>query len=75
MNEDILQVLGGRVTCVIFDRDDNVILKTGDEVTLEAVEQARKAGVLDMLLAGVCRDTTDTIADEARFENESPAAV
>ncbi len=45
--------LGRPVTRVILDENDNVILNTGDIITHRAVEAARAAGVLDILLESV----------------------
>lgn len=49
----IRNALGRPVTRVILDPDDNVILDTGDIITHRAVEAARQAGVLDVLLSSV----------------------
>jgi uncharacterized protein YrrD len=48
--------LGRPVTRVILDENDNVILNTGDIITHRAVEAARAAGVLDILLESVYTD-------------------
>lgn len=47
--------LGLPVTRVILDRDDHVILNTGELVTHEAVERAREADVLTSLLDSIYR--------------------
>ncbi|HET9495958.1 MAG TPA: hypothetical protein VFR15_17155, partial [Chloroflexia bacterium] len=49
----IRQAVGRPVNRVILDPDDNVILDTGEIITYSAVEAAREAGVLDVLLASV----------------------
>jgi uncharacterized protein YrrD len=49
----IKEALGRPVTRVILDQSDNVILDTAQIVTNEAVERARAAGVLDILLDSV----------------------
>jgi uncharacterized protein YrrD len=47
------RALGRPASRVILDRQDNVILNTGDIITNAAVEQARAAGVLSILLDSV----------------------
>ncbi len=49
----INNALGRPVTRVILDRQDNVILETAQIVTNQAIERARAAGVLDVLLDSV----------------------
>ncbi|MDQ3327221.1 MAG: PRC-barrel domain-containing protein [Chloroflexota bacterium] len=49
----INEAVGRPVTRVILDRQDNVILETAQIVTNQAVERARAAGVLDVLLSSV----------------------
>jgi len=49
----INNALGRPVTRVILDLNDNVILNTGDLITHAAIEQAREAGALDILLDSV----------------------
>ncbi len=56
--------LGRPVTRVILDRQDNVILDTAQIVTNQAIEQARMAGVLDILLDSV-------YTGEPEFSNEA----
>lgn len=46
----INNALGRPVTRVILDRQDNVILETAQIVTHSAIDRARAAGVLDILL-------------------------
>ncbi len=45
--------IGRPVTRVVLDQNDEVILNTGDLITNKAIDQAREAGVLDMLLDSV----------------------
>ena len=45
--------LGRPVNRVILDNDDNFILNVGELVTHQAIDYAREAGVLDILLASV----------------------
>jgi len=49
----INNALGRPTTRVILDTSDNVILNTGDLITHKAVDHARTAGVLDVLLDSV----------------------
>ncbi len=49
----INNALGRPVTRVILDRQDNVLLETAQIVTNQAIERARAAGVLDVLLDSV----------------------
>jgi uncharacterized protein YrrD len=51
--ERIKRALGRPTTRVILDRHDDVILNTGDIITHEAIEEARRAGILDALLSSV----------------------
>lgn len=45
--------LGRPVNRVILDRDDSIILNTGDIITNRSIEAARDAGVLDLLVTSV----------------------
>lgn len=49
----IHRALGRPVNRVILDRNDRPILKKGDLITNEAIEQAKEAGVLDIVLNSV----------------------
>lgn len=49
----IKNALGRPVNRVIFDRQDRVILKVGELVTHRAIERARQADSLDILLSSV----------------------
>jgi uncharacterized protein YrrD len=51
MERRIKNALGRPASRVILDNDDNVILNTGDIITNRAVQAARDAGVLDILVA------------------------
>jgi len=53
MEKRIKSAVGRPVTRVILDQDDNVILNTGDIITNRAVEEARQAGVLEVLVGSV----------------------
>lgn len=47
------EALGRPVTRVILDRNDNIILNTGDIITNRAIEAAHQAGVLDILVDSI----------------------
>lgn len=49
----IKHALGRPVNRIILDREDNVILKPGDIITHQAIEQARQADVIDILFSSV----------------------
>lgn len=49
----VKDALGRPVTRVILDGNDNIILNTGDIVTNHAIQAARAAGVLDILVDSV----------------------
>ncbi len=51
--ERIKAALGRRVNRVILDNEDNFILNVGEMITHHAIEDAREAGVLDILLASI----------------------
>ena len=52
-DERIKAGLGRRVNRVILDNEDNFILNVGEMITHQAIEYAREAGVLDILLASI----------------------
>ncbi|MEA2574324.1 MAG: hypothetical protein QOH93_1622 [Chloroflexia bacterium] len=49
----VKDALGRPVTRVILDGNDNIILNTGDIVTNHAIQAAREAGVLDILIDSI----------------------
>ncbi|HYP18932.1 MAG TPA: PRC-barrel domain-containing protein [Chloroflexia bacterium] len=49
----VKDALGRPVTRVILDGNDNIILNTGDIVTNHAIQAARAAGVLDILIDSI----------------------
>ena len=53
MERRIKEALGRPVTRVILDREDNIILNTGDIITNRAIDAARQAGVLDILVDSI----------------------
>ncbi|MBA2363307.1 MAG: PRC-barrel domain-containing protein [Chloroflexia bacterium] len=59
----INDAVGRPVTRVILDRQDNVILETAQIVTNQAVERARAAGVLDVLLSSVSMTEPELSSD------------
>ena len=60
----IEHALGRPTTRVILDRQDNVILNTGEIITHKAVDMARQADVLGVLLSSVF-DHEPPLAPEA----------
>jgi hypothetical protein len=57
--QQIKGALGRPTMRVILDRQDGVILNTGELITHHAIEAARAEGVLDVLLASVYTKTPD----------------
>lgn len=53
MERRIKRAVGRPTTRVILDNNDNVILNTGDIITNRAIQAARDAGVLDVLVESV----------------------
>jgi sporulation protein YlmC with PRC-barrel domain len=51
--QSIKRALGRPVNRAILDRQDNVILNAGELITHQAIDRARRAGVLDILLSSV----------------------
>jgi len=49
----VKRALGRPVNRTILDREDNVLLNVGELITHQAVDRARRAGVLDILLSSV----------------------
>ncbi len=60
-DSQIKAALGRRVNHLILDTDDTTILEEGDIITHEAIEKAKKAGMLKVLLDSVKRDDSDII--------------
>lgn len=52
----IKAALGHVTDRVVLDHEDNVVLERGEIITHKAIEQARQAGVLDILLGSVASD-------------------
>ena len=70
----IEHALGRPTTRVILDRQDNVILNTGEIITHKAVEMARQSDVLGVLLSSVF-DHEPPLAPEASRAPESGRAA
>jgi uncharacterized protein YrrD len=64
--------LGRAVTRVILDRNDDVILNIGDLITHQAIENARYAGVLDIMLDSVYTETPKLSVEELRAPDVHP---
>lgn len=71
----INKALGRPVTRVILDRDDNVILNTGDIITNAAVDRARNSGVLEILLDSVADVQPQITGDMLRVQERGQAAL
>lgn len=67
--------LGRPVTRVILDRSDNIILNTGELVTNSAVQRAREAGVLDILLDSVADVEPEIAPSMLRADDRGQAAL
>jgi len=71
----INNALGRPVTRVILDQSDNVILNTGDLITHAAIEQARAAGALDILLDSVYVADPEITPEMLRARESGQAAL
>jgi uncharacterized protein YrrD len=67
--------LGRPTTRVILDRNDNVILNVGELISHKAIDSARSAGVLDVLLDSVYVETPHLSLDELRAPGAGSAAL
>jgi uncharacterized protein YrrD/pyrimidine deaminase RibD-like protein len=67
--------LGRPVNRVILDRQDGVILNTGELITHEAIEQARQSDVLDLLLNSVYTETPKLSLGDLRAPVPGQAAL
>ncbi len=67
--------IGRPVSRVILDRQDNVILNVGELITHHAVQEARQAGVLDMLLSSVYDKDPEITQDELRAPEPGEASL
>jgi uncharacterized protein YrrD len=71
----IKSALGRPVTRVILDRNDAVILNTGELITNRAVNLAEEAGVLDVLLGSVSREEPEFSKEERRAPSPGEAGL
>ncbi|MBD2328018.1 PRC-barrel domain-containing protein [Alkalinema sp. FACHB-956] len=67
--------LGRPVTRVILDYQDQVILNAGELITHQAIEAARRADVLDVLLASVYTQTPEFSQAQLRAPQPGRAAL
>lgn len=67
--------LGRPTTRVILDRHDDVILNVGELISHKAIDSARAAGVLDVLLDSVYVETPHLSLDELRAPGAGSAAL
>lgn len=67
--------LGRPTTRVILDRNDGVILNVGELISHKAIDSARAAGVLDILLNSVYVETPHLSLDELRAPGAGSAAL
>ncbi len=71
----INRAIGRPTNRVILDRQDNVILNVGELITHQAVESARRSGVLDMLLSSVYDKDPELSQDELRAPEPGEASL
>ena len=71
----IKRAIGRPTNRVILDRQDNVILNVGELITHQAVERARTAGVLDMLLSSVYEKDPELAPEELRAPEPGDASL
>jgi uncharacterized protein YrrD len=73
--QHIKGALGRPTMRVILDRQDGVILNTGELITHHAIEAARQEGVLDVLLASVYTKTPEFSSATLRAPEPGRAAL
>ena len=71
----IKYAVGRPASRVILDKQDNVILNVGELITHKAVEDARQAGVLDMLLNSVYDKEPELSQAELRAPEPGEASL
>jgi len=71
----INNALGRPVNRVILDRQDNVILNVGELITHKAVDEARAADVLEVLLSSVYDKEPELTTDDLRAPMEGDASL
>ncbi len=74
-DQRIRGALGRPVTRVILDKQDQVLLNVGEFITHEAIEAARKADALDILLNSVYTKTPEFSNTELRAPESGLAAL
>jgi uncharacterized protein YrrD len=62
--------LGKPASRVVLDKQDNPILNVGDIITHEAVEKAREAGVLEVLLGSVYKKGPELSTEEMKYDSK-----
>jgi uncharacterized protein YrrD len=67
--------LGRPTTRVILDLNDEVILNVGELITHKAIDSARSAGILDLLLDSVYTETPHLSIEELRAPSAGKAAL
>ena len=67
--------LGRPTTRVILDRNDEVILNVGELITHKAINNARSAGILDLLLDSVYTDKPILSLEELRAPETGKSAL
>jgi uncharacterized protein YrrD len=67
--------LGRPTTRVILDLNDEVILNVGELITHKAIDSARSAGILDLLLDSVYTETPHLSIDELRAPTAGKSAL
>lgn len=71
----ITNALGRPTDRVILDKQDNVILNVGELITHKAVDEARAAGVLEVLLSSVYNKEPELSTDDLRAPTEGDASL
>lgn len=75
-NRRIQGALGRPVTRVILDEQDHVILNMGDLITHQAIDRAREAGSLEILLGSVYNHTPELMTrSDLRAPSRGEAAL
>ncbi|MEA5451060.1 PRC-barrel domain-containing protein [Leptolyngbya sp. CCNP1308] len=74
-NRRIQGALGRPVTRVILDGHDQVILNVGDLITHKAIDRAREAGCLEILLGSVYNHTPELTRSDLRAPSPGEAAL
>jgi len=75
MQQRIKDALGRPVNRVILNNDDQIILNTGDIITNHAVEEARAAGVLDVLVSSVYKQPPELSLSDLKAPHSGEASL